>query len=188
METNEEATDPPSVQVRTNLNETVFFFPHLMTDEEGNVLIKFKMNEALTKWKFLGLAHTQDLQTAATTKEVVTQKDLMVVPNPPRFFRENDEIEFTAKVVNLTDKPLTGNAELQLRNPMNSMPVYKWLDNPQFNQNFKVEGQQSARLAWRFKVPDVADVSIIEHTVLAVAGEFSDGERVPHQFCPIACW
>jgi hypothetical protein len=26
----------------------------------------------------------------------------MVVPNPPRFFREYDEIEFTAKVVNLS--------------------------------------------------------------------------------------
>ncbi|MEO1260733.1 MAG: alpha-2-macroglobulin family protein [Bacteroidota bacterium] len=169
--------DNPAVKVRTNLNETVFFFPHLMTDEEGNILIKFKMNEALTKWKFLGLAHTPDLQSAVTTKEVITQKDLMVVPNPPRFFRENDEIEFTAKVVNLTDQALTGNAELQLVNPFNSMPVYKWLDNPQFNQNFEVAAKQSARLAWRFKVPDVADVPVIEHTVSAVAGDFSDGER-----------
>ncbi len=165
------------VKVRTNLNETVFFFPHLMTDSEGNILIKFKMNEALTKWKFLGLAHTQDLKIGVTQKEIVTQKELMVVPNPPRFFRENDEIEYTAKVVNLTDKPLSGNAELQLVNPMNSVPVYKWLDNPQFNQNFTVEANQSARLAWRFKVPDVADVPVIEHTVVAVAGDYSDGER-----------
>ena len=65
----------------------------------------------------------------------------------------------------------------KLVNPLNSVPVYKWLDNPQFNQNFKVEANQSARLAWRFKVPDVADVAVIEHTVIAVAGEFSDGER-----------
>ncbi|HFA47387.1 MAG TPA: alpha-2-macroglobulin [Bacteroidetes bacterium] len=169
--------DISQIKIRSNLNETVFFFPNLMTDEEGNILIKFKMNEALTKWKFLGLAHTKDLKTGSTSKEIVTQKDLMVVPNPPRFFRENDEIEFTAKVVNLTDKPLSGNAELQLVNPLNSMPVYKWLDNPQFNQHFTVEANQSARLAWRFKVPDVSDVPVIEHTVVAVAGEFSDGER-----------
>jgi hypothetical protein len=50
------ATDLSQVKVRTNLNETVFFYPHLMTDAEGNVVIKFTMNEALTKWKFLGLA------------------------------------------------------------------------------------------------------------------------------------
>ncbi|HHM21457.1 MAG TPA: hypothetical protein ENJ20_05480, partial [Bacteroidetes bacterium] len=163
--------------IRTNLDETVFFFPHLMTDDEGNILIKFKMNEALTRWKFLGLAHTQDLKTGTITREVVTQKDLMVVPNPPRFFRENDIIEFTAKVVNLTQRPLSGNAELQLVNPLNSLPVYKWLDNPQFNVRFNVKPGQSTRVAWRFKVPDVAEVPLIEHTVLAVAGHFSDGER-----------
>lgn len=169
--------DLSNVKVRTNLNETVFFFPKLMTDEEGNILLKFKMNEALTKWKFLGLAHTKDLQIGLTQKEIVTQKELMVMPNPPRFFRERDEIEYTAKVVNLTENTLSGNAELQLINPINSMPVYKWLDNPQFNQNFTVEGGQSARLAWRFKVPDVSEVQMIEHTVVAAAGDFSDAER-----------
>ena len=169
--------DVSQIKVRTNLNETVFFFPHLMTDEDGNVVIKFKMNEALTKWKFLGLAHTPDLQSAVTTKEVITQKELMVVPNPPRFLREKDEIEFTAKVVNLTDQALGGNAELQLVNPLNSIPVYKWQDNPRFNQSFEVAAKQSARLSWRFKVPDIVDVPMIEHTVLAIAGDFSDGER-----------
>merc|ERR1712070_464083 len=44
-------TDFSEVQVRTNLNETVFFYPDLVTDEEGNIIIKFKMNEALTRWK-----------------------------------------------------------------------------------------------------------------------------------------
>ncbi|MCB0644478.1 MAG: hypothetical protein KDC44_22695, partial [Phaeodactylibacter sp.] len=72
------------VPVRTNLNETVFFYPHLATDEEGNILIKFKMNEALTRWKFLSFAHTKELASVLSTKEIVTQKDLMVVPNPPR--------------------------------------------------------------------------------------------------------
>lgn len=170
-------SDLSTVKIRSNLNETVFFYPNLMTDEEGNVVIKFKMNEALTRWKFLGLAHTQDLIIGTTSKEVVTQKELMVMPNPPRFFREHDEIEFTAKVVNLTDKPLSGNAQLRLVNPMSNLPVFKWEDNPQFNQNFTVEAKQSARLAWRFKVPDAADVPVIEHTVLAAAGEFSDAER-----------
>ncbi|MEZ4953461.1 MAG: hypothetical protein R2825_07785 [Saprospiraceae bacterium] len=99
----------------------------------------------------------------------------MAASNPPVL--GNDEIEFTAKVGELIGQALVGNAELQLVNPMNSTPVYKWLDNPQFNQNFVVEAKQSARLAWRFKVPDVADVPVIEHTVIAVAGEFSDGEK-----------
>ena len=81
---------------------------------EGNVIIKFTMNEALTRWKFMGLAHTKDLKSVITEKEIVTQKDLMVIPNPPRFVREGDEIEFTAKVSNLTEEVMAGTAELML--------------------------------------------------------------------------
>ncbi|RMF28212.1 MAG: alpha-2-macroglobulin, partial [Bacteroidetes bacterium] len=168
---------PPPPPVRTNLDETVFFFPRLMTDADGNVVIRFTMNEALTRWNFLTLAHTTDLKVGTSLREVVTQKELMVLPNPPRFFREGDEIEFTAKVVNLSERTLSGNAELQLVNPLKTVPVYKWLDNPQFNQHFRVKPGQSARVAWRFRVPEVSEVPLIEHTVLAVAGDFSDAER-----------
>lgn len=168
---------PQPAKVRSDLEETVFFMPDLMTDEEGNIVLRFKMKEALTRWKLLGFAHTLNLESGILRQEVVTQKELMVLPNPPRFYRERDEIEFTAKVVNLSDKTLRGNGELQLLNPLTSMPVYKWLDNPQFNVNFTVEPGQSARLAWRFKVPDVNEVSVIEHTVVAAAGDFEDAER-----------
>ena len=54
-EKGEETTEEP-IQIRENLNETVFFYPDLMTDAEGNIIVKFKMNEALTRWKFLGIA------------------------------------------------------------------------------------------------------------------------------------
>ncbi|MBK7337183.1 MAG: hypothetical protein IPJ00_13930 [Saprospirales bacterium] len=167
----------PPVKIRSDLDETVFFKPDLMTDEEGNIVLRFKMKEALTRWKLLGFAHTLSLESGILRQEVITQKDLMVLPNPPRFYRERDEIEFTAKVVNLSDKTLSGNAELQLLDPLTTTRVYKWLDNPQFNINFTVEAGQSARLAWRFKVPDVNDVSVIEHTVVAAAGDFEDAER-----------
>jgi len=124
-ESNEDGFD--DVAVRTNLNETVFFLPDLMTDEAGNFIIKFKMNEALTRWKFLGFAHTKDLKTGIITKEVVTQKDLMVMPNPPRFFREGDQIEFTAKVSNLTENRMEGTAMLQLFDAISNKPVNELL-------------------------------------------------------------
>ena len=40
--------------MRINFDETAFFYPHLRTDEEGNVLISFTMPESLTRWKLLG--------------------------------------------------------------------------------------------------------------------------------------
>ncbi|MBI1224053.1 MAG: hypothetical protein GC192_02340 [Bacteroidetes bacterium] len=178
------ATDLSQVKVRTNLNETVFFYPNLMTDAEGNVVIKFTMNEALTKWKFLSLATTQDLEVGTTSKEIVTQKDLMVVPNPPRFFREYDEIEFTAKVVNLSKETLNGEYKLELKNALTGDEVFPLNGtNPAMAAILAAQPLrdlkpgESRRLAWRFKVPDVADVPVIEHTVIASAGAFSDAER-----------
>lgn len=171
-------TDLSAVKVRTNLNETVFFYPSLMTDEEGNVAIKFTMNEALTRWKFLSLATTPDLKIGAAMREILTQKDLMVMPNPPRFFRENDEIEFTAKVSNLTDKAMNGEARLELVNALTGEKLnWQQISPAPQTIGFSAEAKQSARLAWVFRVPDIAEVPVIEHTVIAVSGEFSDAER-----------
>ena len=168
--------DFSDVKIRTNLNETVFFFPNLMTDEDGNIIVKFTMNEALTRWKFLGLAHTKDLKVATTTKEVVTQKDLMVLPNAPRFVREGDEIEFTAKVSNLTKTEMNGSAVLELFDALTMEPVDLLLDNKNNTIPFLAKAGQSAPLSWKLKVP-TGKVMALMHRVVAKAGKFSDGEE-----------
>ena len=168
--------DFSDVKVRTNLNETVFFMPNLMTDAEGNVIIKFTMNEALTRWKFMGMAHTQELELGFTTNTVVTQKDLMVMPNPPRFFRENDEIYFTAKVSNLSEEDLEGTAQLQLFDAITMKPIDGLLENSNNSRNFKVGKGLSSPLSWRLKIPD-SGVSAVTYRVVAKAGDFSDGEE-----------
>ena len=109
--------NPPSVDLdqvtaRKNLSETAFFYPHLMADDEGVVRIEFEIPEALTKWKIKGLAHDQDLRAGVLTDEVTTSKDLMVQPNPPRFLREGDELEFSAKVSNQSATSQVGRVRL----------------------------------------------------------------------------
>ena len=166
----------PAPTVRENLNETVFFLPQLRTDKEGNIRFEFTMNEALTRWKFMGLAHTEDLKIGQTEREIVTQKELMVQPNAPRFFRERDEIEFTAKVVNLSEEALSGSADIALVNPISGKPIFAESAAPKV-QSFSVEPGRSALVAFRFKVPPVSEVPLIEHTIAARAGNFSDAER-----------
>jgi len=173
----EQTTDFSDVKVRTNLNETVFFRPELRTDEDGNIIIKFTMNEALTRWKFLGFAHTKDLEFGLTQKEIVTQKELMVLPNPPRFMREDDQIEFTAKVSNLTEEELSGTAVLQLFDAATMQPVDSLFGLQTAEIPFLAKAGQSARLAWNLEVPSAAKVSGLVHRVVAKAGDFSDGEE-----------
>ena len=172
----EEGTDLGGIPVRTNLEETVFFFPTLMTDADGNVLVKFKMKEALTKWKFLGLAHTKDLKFGTTTKEVVTQKELMVMPNAPRFMREGDVMTYTAKVSNLTENTLSGTAMLELFDATTMQPADQYFAHSNREQKFAVEGGQSTLLSWQVKIP-TGKVPALVHRVVAKAGKFSDGEE-----------
>jgi TonB-dependent SusC/RagA subfamily outer membrane receptor len=80
------------VKARKNLSETAFFLPNLKTDATGKVSFNFTSPEALTAWKLRLLAHNKDAVSGYLEKSVVTQKELMVLPNFPRFLREKDTI------------------------------------------------------------------------------------------------
>ncbi len=162
--------------VRTNLKETVFFLPELQTDAEGNVIVKFTMNEALTRWKFLAFAHTKDLKFAAAQREIVTQKELMVLPNPPRFMREGDELYFTAKVSNLSEQALNGKIRLELFDAATMQPVANKLGLKQTELDFSAKAGQSAGVEWRLQIP-VGELTALTWRVTAQAGSFSDGEE-----------
>jgi uncharacterized protein YfaS (alpha-2-macroglobulin family) len=172
---NQSASNNPT-KVRTNLNETVFFLPTLMTDDEGSIIIKFKMNEALTRWKFLALAHTKDLKVGMSQKEIVTQKDLMVFPNAPRFLREGDAIEFAAKVSNLSGQILRGSAILQLFDGLTMQPIDIALENKAFEVTFEAKEGQSSLVTWKLKIP-TGKVQAVTYRIIARAGNFSDGEE-----------
>ncbi len=112
-----QSNPPPqnnNIQVRKNFNETAFFFPSLITDANGNIEFSFTIPEALTQWKLMTLAHTKELASSYAEKTVITQKPLMVQPNATRFLREGDRMEFSAKIVNLSDSAITGTAQLEL--------------------------------------------------------------------------
>ncbi|MCH7722833.1 MAG: hypothetical protein IIC76_05755 [Bacteroidetes bacterium] len=164
------------VSIRKNLNETAFFYPDLKTNEQGEIVISFTVPEALTRWKFMGFAHTKDLKSGIIYNETVTQKDLMIQPNPPRFLRESDEIYFTAKVSNLSDHSLSGSATLQLFDAFTMKPVDHLFENTDNIKSFSVDKKMSEGLSWRLKVP-LGKVDAIVYRVIAKSGKFSDGEE-----------
>ncbi len=167
--------DLSTVSVRKNLSETAFFFPVLTAGENGEVIVNFTMPEALTKWKMLGFAHTKDLRSGRIDNELVTQKDLMVTPNPPRFFRENDRIWFSAKVSNLSDKDLTGTAQLLLYDAATMRSVDTLLKNVNNRTDFTVGRGASAPVSWELSIPE--GIGAVQFRVAAKAGDFSDGEE-----------
>ncbi len=169
---------PPAdapVAVRKNLQETAFFEPHLITDEKGVISMSFTMPEALTKWRFMGFAHDAAMRSGFLEGTTVTAKDLMIQPNPPRFLREGDEIEFTAKVSNQSDKAQTGTASLNFADAATLESRDAALGLTQINQEFSIPAMESKTLSWRIKVPDGA--GFLTFTAKARSGDRSDGEE-----------
>jgi uncharacterized protein YfaS (alpha-2-macroglobulin family) len=164
-----------NVKARTNLGETAFFFPHLETNEAGDVIVKFKMPESLTKWKILGLGHTKDLKTGTLTAELVTQKDLMIVPNMPRFLRESDKMTIATKITNISDGDLEGNTQLVLLDAFTQKPIEDKFQLKNAIQSFKVKGKQSTSVSWDIAVP--FGYEAVTWRIVAKAKNFSDGEE-----------
>ncbi len=168
-------TNFDQVQLRKNLQETAFFFPHLSTDKDGNVSFSFTTPEALTQWKLQLLAHTKDLKQGITALTTVTQKELMVLPNPPRFLREGDRITLSTKIANLSTKDLQGSGQLQLTDALTGKSLDIRLGNQQKTQNFSVAANGNTQLSWNLMIPE--GVQSVAYTIVAKAHDFSDGEQ-----------
>ncbi|MEJ8818094.1 alpha-2-macroglobulin family protein [Lacibacter sp. H407] len=169
-------TESGDIQVRKNFNETAFFFPDLKTDAEGNITFSFTMPESLTKWKAQLLAHTKDLSLGLSEQSIITQKDLMVQPFAPRFLREGDRFEFTAKISNLTDKEITGTSNLELLNTSTMQSVDGWFQNTFSVQHFTVGANQSTVVKFRTEVPYNFNEALT-YRITAKADNKTDGEE-----------
>lgn len=157
------------IPVRENFAETAFFYPNLRTDSLGGVSIVFTMPDALTEWKFTGLAHTQAVDYGMLTQTVKTSKPFMVQPNMPRFVRKGDRTVIAASLVNLSMDKIEGNAGIKLYDPVTEEVVYD------YQQPFSVSEGTTGVVRFDCQIPDTYDMLVCRIT--AEAGEYSDGEQ-----------
>ena len=167
--------DLGQVSARRNLQETAFFFPQLVSDSNGVVRLTFTMPEALTTWRFLGFAHDPELRSGTIEATTITSKDLMVQPNPPRFLREGDTLEFTAKVSNQSETTQTGRVRLTLNDASSGDSADALLGNTEPELSFEIPARESRSFSWRLHVPD--GTGFLTYKAVAAAGNLSDGEE-----------
>ena len=167
--------DLEQVSARTNLQETAFFFPHLTVDESGQVKIEFEIPEALTTWNFFGFAHDNELKAALLKDTMITSKDLMVQPNPPRFLREGDLLEFSVKVTNRSDDAQSGEVRLTFADARTGQSVDQSFGNQTLDQAFEIPAQESRSLFWKIRVPDF--VGVLTYKAVGATETVSDGEE-----------
>ena len=163
-----------SPQMRRNFNETAFFYPQLRTNDKGETQIVFDVPESNTRWRFRVLAHDKKLNTATTEAFTVSQKELMVTPNMPRFLRQGDRVSIATKISNLSDSVQQGSVRMEFFNPVTD----EIIDNIQFEnieQEFTIQPSSSSDAMWMFDVP--TNIDVIGIRIIAKSEHFSDGEQ-----------
>lgn len=163
----------PVMQLRENFAETAFFYPVLVTDAQGAVAFSFTMPESNTTWKLQLLAQTEDLKYGYLTKEVITSKPLMVLPNLPRFLRQGDEVTITSQVMNQKNEAISGRVRLELFDPATDQPVVCLTKS---EKPFTLAADSTATVSWSFLVPVVTD-GLIGCRIVADSDGGSDGEQ-----------
>lgn len=171
----EEMNELAKVKTRKNLKETAFFLPNLRTDNEGNLRFSFTSPEALSVWKMRLFAHNKKAESGHFEYTTYTQKDLMIMPNMPRFLREGDEIILMAKVTNTTPKDKVGNAMLELYDATTMQPIEATAFKTEKVQNFAITPKGNSTVSWTIKVP--LGIQAIQYKIVAKSGDFSDGEE-----------
>jgi uncharacterized protein YfaS (alpha-2-macroglobulin family) len=169
------APDLDKVTARKNLNETAFFFPQLVSDADGVVRMAFTMPEALTEWKFMGFAHDRNLRSGYLQDKAVTAKELMVEPNPPRFVREGDAIEFTVKVSNQSAARQSGKVRLTFAEARTGKDVTADLRSLTSDLRFDIPAKESKSFSWRIMIPDGCE--FLTYKAVGATDRLSDGEE-----------
>ena len=164
------------VQIRSNFSETAFFYPNLVTDENGEILISFTMPESLTRWNFMGFAHTKDLQMGQISTELVTQKELMIMPNMPRFFRENDKMTLSVKINNVSDIVIVGKTSIEFFDPITQENLNSifLVDNSNL-QSISIKQGKNIAINWNINIPE--GLSAVGVRFIAEGKVHSDGEE-----------
>lgn len=173
----EKSPNPTDVPIRKNLQETAFFMPQLTTAEDGSVKIKFSFPEALTEWKFMAFAHTKDLKMGTLTGTVKTQKDLMVVPGLPRFFRQGDNLFLSAKITNMTAAQMAGTARIQIVDALTGQPLNTQFGLSNADATFNASANGSTTATWKLSVPRSRYEPVLVR-ISAQSGAFTDGEEM----------
>ena len=163
-------------KIRTNLNETVFFYPAIYSDDAGKASLKFTMGEALTKWKFQLFAHTPDAAAGTKLIELTTKKDVMIYPNVSRFARVGDRLRLSGKVINLTDKPISATVQLQLTDASSDVDVTSDLSDSVIKYQIEVAANDAKEVEWWIS-PNADALHGLIYRMKVESGSQSDGEE-----------
>lgn len=166
----EEKPQLNDIKLREADIKTALWKPMLTSDTGGNLIVEFEAPEFNTTWVMQAIAYTGNMVSSSISREVLTQKPIMVKSSLPRFVRGGDKVALKASVMNATDEATTFSAVVELFNPRTQEVVA----TKTFDGNLAAKGTEVVGI--EFAVPDT--IPFVGFRVKAANATFGDGEQV----------
>lgn len=115
-------------EMRKEFKTTPYWNPSLITDEQGNATVRFRLPDNLTTFVIMAAVHNQASEFGNGEQSFKVSKPLVLKPALPRFIRYQDVFKAGTVVHNYSDYPGTVTVEVipegvQLLDPTNKMSV-----------------------------------------------------------------
>jgi uncharacterized protein YfaS (alpha-2-macroglobulin family) len=153
--------------VRKEFPDTAFWSGEIRTDADGRAAIQVQLPDNLTTWVADVRGITIDTLVGEATTEVVTSKALLIRPQTPRFFVENDHVRLSAVVNNTSGSNLRPTVSIRATGfnlddpaqaaqiidlPAGQSALVSWWGSP-------VKGAKEADLVFEARSGDLIDAS-----------------------------
>ncbi len=150
------------VELRGNFNFTAYWNPSVLTDEEGNATVTFKLPDNLTTFRIMAIAQTSDSQFGRSEKTFKVSKQLLLQPSLPRFGRVGDYFEGGVVVHNYSSEKgqvtLTCEAEgIRLVKSSERKFILDSGEGKEILFEFRVESPGQANIVFRAKMGQESD-------------------------------
>lgn len=149
---------------RKNFKDTAYWNAQIETDASGKAEVSVPLPDNLTTWVATLRGLDKETRVGETTRELVTSKELMILPSTPRFLVVGDHVAITASVINNTAQSLDTEVGLQtlgLTLDSNSPAV----------QNITLAANDRQTVTWWGTADNTAEVNL---TFQARGGNLSD--------------
>ncbi|MCJ7734685.1 MAG: hypothetical protein MUP11_09060, partial [Anaerolineales bacterium] len=156
--------------VRDQFEDTGYWQANILTDENGEAQVTFRLPDNLTTWQADARGVTKDTEVGEGGTEIVTTKDLLIRPVTPRFLVAGDHLALAAVVHNNTSSALTADVSLQAAGIQLDKPDYA-------SQTVTIPAGGRTRVEWWGTVNEVDEVDLVFQ---AEAGSFQDAVK-PYQ-------
>ncbi|MDW8028947.1 MAG: alpha-2-macroglobulin family protein, partial [Armatimonadota bacterium] len=92
-------------EIRRRFEDTAFWHPFVITDENGEATLEVPLPDNLTTWRATVRATTLQTQVGSSVHKIRVTKPLLVRLQLPRFFTQGDVSKILTVVHNNTDEP-----------------------------------------------------------------------------------